>query len=223
LNTSASHLKSAALRPSIYCCSSTPFLAETPGRGSSFPGSQIPAAEPTFPGKVLALADALEAAKIPWAIGGAIALIYYGTPRATSDIDLNIFIAPSDFGRLEVALEPIGVDVAVSTETLERSGQCRVKWGRTPIDLFMANVEFHAAMERKLRRVPFGGSTIKVISPEHLIICKALFNRAKDWPDIEQIVQMMPDLDAEEVVEWLTAMLGPRDERTTRFVALTRA
>lgn len=207
-------------RRSISCFSWTPSLGATPGRSSSSRGSQIPAGEPTFPGKVVALAEALDESKIPWAIGGAIALIYYGTPRATSDIDLNVFIAPSDFGWLTSALEPLGVDVSVDTAALERSGQCRVKWGRTPIDLFMANMEFHQVMRADVRRVPFGDATIRVLSPEHLLICKALFDRPKDWIDIEQVVLTMPELDSAEVSDWLGRLVGKRDQRTRRFRAL---
>ena len=41
------------------------------------------------------IADALEEAGIDYAIGGALAYAYYGIPRATNDIDLNVF--PSSF------------------------------------------------------------------------------------------------------------------------------
>lgn len=179
-------------------------------------------AETTLPGKVVAIADALAAAKIPYAIGGAIALGYYALPRATQDIDLNVFVGTADFDRVAATLAQLGVDVSVDRAALERAGQCRLAWGRTPVDLFMANVEFHDAMAMKVRRMPFGEATVRVLAPEHLIVCKALFNRPKDWPDIEQIVLTMPDLDEGEVIDWLTRMIGADDDRTLRFVSLTR-
>ena len=40
------------------------------------------------------LADALEDNDIEYAIGGALALGYYATPRATVDVDINIFVPP---------------------------------------------------------------------------------------------------------------------------------
>ena len=40
--------------------------------------------------KIVAIGRALEAADIPHAFGGAQALAYYATPRATHDIDLNV-------------------------------------------------------------------------------------------------------------------------------------
>lgn len=38
------------------------------------------------------LADALHAADIPYAIGGALALAVAGVPRGTADVDLNVFV-----------------------------------------------------------------------------------------------------------------------------------
>ena len=48
-----------------------------------------------FDEKIVAIEAALAAANIPHAFGGANALAYYGTPRATADIDLNVVIPSS--------------------------------------------------------------------------------------------------------------------------------
>lgn len=178
--------------------------------------------EPTLPGKVIELAASLDRAKIPHAFGGAIALAYYAAPRATNDIDLNVFLPTADFDQLVAALEALGIDAATDREALERDGQCRITWGRTPIDLFMANVEFHEEMANQTRKQPFAESTIRVLSPEHLMVCKALFDRPKDWIDIEQVVLTMPELKTEEVLAWLCVLAGKRDDRTKRFAKLTQ-
>lgn len=178
--------------------------------------------EPTLPGKVIALAESLEGAKIPYAFGGAIALAYYATPRATIDIDLNVFLPPTDFDRVAGAVESLGVETSINSEALERDGQCRVSWGRTPVDLFMANVEFHQAMAESTRKQPFADATIRVLAPEHLLVCKAMFDRPKDWIDIEQVVLTMPELKSDEVLDWLVALVGKRDVRTKRFAQLLR-
>lgn len=178
--------------------------------------------EPTLPGKVIELTTSLDRAKIPHAFGGAIALAYYAAPRATNDIDLNVFLPTADFDQLVTALETLGIDVATDRKALERDGQCRITWGRTPIDLFMANVELHEEMANQTRKQPFAETTIRVLSPEHLLVCKALFDRPKDWIDIEQVVLTMPELKTEVILDWLGALAGKRDDRTKRFAKLLR-
>ncbi len=80
-------------------------------------------------------------------------------------------------------------------------------------------------MRRARRKEPFAGKTIPVLSPEHLLICKALFNRPKDWLDIEQIVVGVDELDVEEVRSWLDRIVGgddPRRKRVERVLAGAR-
>ena len=48
--------------------------------------------EPGLAAKLVALHDALDEAAIPHAVGGAIALGYYAEPRATIDVDINVFV-----------------------------------------------------------------------------------------------------------------------------------
>jgi hypothetical protein len=52
-----------------------------------------------------------------------------------------------------------------------------------------------------------------VLAPEHLIICKAVFDRAKDWIDIIDVVTATPDLDTAEVRTWLGRIVGLDDHR----------
>ncbi len=61
----------------------------------------------TLPERLVALHRALARRRIPHAFGGAIALAYWTLdPRATSDIDVNVFIPAADAGRLLRALPP---------------------------------------------------------------------------------------------------------------------
>jgi hypothetical protein len=67
--------------------------------------------------------------------------------------------------------------------------------------------------------VPFGDTQIRILAPEHLLVCKAVFKRAKDWIDIDQILVGVPDLDAAEVRTWLERLVGAGDERWRRVDA----
>jgi hypothetical protein len=179
--------------------------------------------EPSLPDKVLAIHANLRDARIGHAFGGALALAYYAEPRATIDIDLNVFVAPERHGAVHAALAPLGVADEVDAAALTRDGQCRWWWGRTPVDLFFAYDELHDAMRRDARTVPFGDATISVLSPEHLTVCKAVFDRPKDWLDIEQILICEADLDVADIGRWLARIAGPADRRTQRLGELAEA
>lgn len=173
--------------------------------------------EPSLPEKIIAIHEQLARAETPHAFGGALALAYYAEPRATIDIDVNVFVAPSDYPAVEQALAALGVGDGVDPEVVQRDGQCRLHWEDTPIDLFFAYDELHEAMRRMIRKEPFGDTTIPVLAPEHLLVCKAVFNRPKDWLDIEQMLVCVDELDTREVRGWLTRIVGADDPRAERF------
>jgi hypothetical protein len=176
--------------------------------------------EPSLPEKVVAVHQTLTEAGLGHAFGGALALAYYAEPRATVDIDLNLFVAATDYSTVAGLLSPLGVDLTVAEAVVERDGQCRVRWGRTPLDLFFAYDPFHEAMDAAARTVPFAKTTIRVLSPEHLIVCKAAFDRPKDWLDIEQILVASDHVDLPETKKWLGRIVGEFDQRSGRFTAL---
>jgi hypothetical protein len=172
--------------------------------------------EPSLPEKITALHHALAGAKIAHAFGGALALAYYAEPRSTIDVDVNVFVSPAEHAAIDTALTPLGVE-PLRERAVQRDGQGRTHWGRTPIDLFFAYDELHAQMRKAIRMVPFGEDRLPILSPEHLLICKALFDRPKDWLDIEQVLICTEDLDLAEVSLWLQRALGADDDRCLRL------
>lgn len=176
-----------------------------------------PEKSPSLPEKVTQIHHALDKAKIPHAIGGALALAYYAEPRATIDVDINVFVSTDRWPEICEALAPLGVDVEVEVENLNRDGQVRLWWARNPVDLFFSYDPFHDAMQRNARKVPFNQETIPILSPEHLAVCKAMFDRPKDWLDIEQILVATDPLDVSEIEDWLERMVGSKNPRIEKL------
>jgi hypothetical protein len=178
---------------------------------------------PTLPERVIALNDALM--HVPHAFGGALALAYYAEPRATVDIDLNVFVPANRYADVAAPLVALGVDAnepkAVAAAT--RDGQTRVMWDETPIDLFFAYDAFHDAAAAARRSVPFAESTIAILAPEHLVVCKVVFSRPRDWVDIDAMIEADVALDAAEVLRWVGRIAGDADPRYQRIASvLTR-
>ena len=172
--------------------------------------------------QLLAVHDGLDAAGIPHAIGGAIALGYCVLePRGTRDVDVNVFVHPSRAREVFAAM-PEGVEVSgLQLEHAERDGQVRLSWGITPIDLFMSVLPFHDRVELHVREVPFEGRTIPVLDCTGLAVFKAMFDRPQDWVDIEAMVEAR-SLDIEDASHWIGEMVG-EDGRIERLKALPAA
>ncbi len=173
--------------------------------------------------QIVAIEQALREADIPHAFGGAQALAYYGSIRATHDIDLNVFVGAEEADRVLHVLGGLGVEVSNPglRVLIDRDEQVRVRWKGTPIDLFFAYDALHrSAMERR-RRVDFYGDPIHVLGPEDLIVFKATFDRSKDWDDIAGMIFACPEpLDHDYVRRWLERIDGPERQRLAHLERL---
>jgi len=177
----------------------------------------------TLAQRVLAIEGALSG--VPHAFGGALALAYYAEPRATIDIDLNVFVPVEQFSEVAVPLIRLGAAASDPSieEVVKRDGQVRVMWDATPIDLFFAYDSFHDAAGAARHSVPFGDGTIPILAADHLMVCKAIFNRPQDWVDVDAMLAAQSDFDAAEVLRWVARIAGDEDPRYNRIAAvLTR-
>lgn len=177
----------------------------------------------TLPEKLLAIHASLDAASLPHAFGGAIALAYWTLdPRGTSDLDVNVFVPAADAGcALDALPGEIGHETA-DVAAIGRDGQTRLWWGETPVDVFFDYVPLHARAAAHRRNVPFEGTEIPVLGPTELAIFKAMFDRTRDWADIEAMLAA-ETLDAAAVREGLVELVGPADERLRKLGAAVAA
>jgi hypothetical protein len=173
--------------------------------------------DPSLDRKIVSLYRTLSEAGIPVAVGGAVAFGFYGEPRMTIDVDLNLFVEAERFEEIARILNPLGVDTGADASEVSERGQVQLSWGRNPVDLFFAYDPFHEAMRTGARKVPFAGERIEILAPEHLIVCKAAFDRPKDWIDIEQMLVAVDQLDRDELFGWLGRVIGSESEGATRI------
>ena len=171
---------------------------------------------------IVELHDALDAAGMAHAFGGALALLWCtGDPRGTVDVDVNVFLPPSAAGAVLAAL-PGGVawgerDLAA----LEEDGQVRVFWDDTPLDVFLSTTDFHDAVELKVRRHPLAGRDLPFLACDDLAVFKAFFDRRKDWADLEAMVRA-GQMDPAIVTATLARFLGEDDRRVAEVWAIVR-
>jgi hypothetical protein len=170
--------------------------------------------------RLLAMHDALSAAGLRHAFGGAIALGYCThAPRVTSDLDVNVFVAPQRAGEV---LDALPEGVARSAEELasaQTDGQVRLWWQDTPIDIFLNAHPFHQEVERGVRIVPFAGTVIPVVGCTTLAVFKSVISRTKDWTDIEEMLAL-GEMNLSDALAWIAQIVGAEDPAVARLRAL---
>lgn len=167
--------------------------------------------------RLLAIHEQLD--PVPHAFGGAIALAYCtGEPRATIDLDINVFLEGALWEKGVSRLPPEVTVTEANRRELSDKGQTRCWWDTTPVDLFFNTHPFHSVAASRVRQVPFAGQLIPVLDCTSLAVFKAFFNRTKDWADLEAMAEA-GQLDVDAVGAFLRELLG-EDERLERLTAL---
>ena len=171
------------------------------------------------------LIDVFEDAQIPYALGGAIAYSTWAEPRATRDIDLNVWLDIEHFEPAFAALERCGVDLdrAAARRGAEERGMFVVYRGEYRIDVFVPSVPFYAEALMRRQRVRLAARDTWVLSPESLVVFKMLFYRPKDLADVARLLDIQgKSFDSTFVRQWLVNMLGEGDERIATWDRLVR-
>ena len=159
--------------------------------------------------RIIAVHEMLESMGLRHQFGGAIALAWYRNPRATIDIDVNITTPPERADPVLGALTHLGVRISeVNRASIRSDGQARLDWDGSFLDVFFATLSLHEEMADRSRKVSFGPALIPILSPEDLIVCKAVFDRPKDWVDIEAMVTWGTEIHSTIVLAWVETLLG---------------
>ena len=186
-------------------------------------------AEPATAAEVArAVADALERHGLPYAIGGAIALGFYAVPRATVDVDVNIFVPPAD--QLPQALRALADAGFVPDEEVTRlqaranaEAQFRGSIGGMRVDVFVPAIPYYAQLASRRRQVALLGRSLWILSPEDLVVLKLMFFRRKDLADVEAVLRdQRHSLDRLFVRRQLIELVGEEDERLAALDAIER-
>lgn len=157
----------------------------------------------------------LEQARLPYAIGGALALGIHGVSRSTQDVDVNVFVK---LDQLETLLEllianGVQVDAAKARSEGETDGVFFCWAGQTRIDVFLPSIDLSWEALRTRVQVVVQGSPTWFLSPELLCCFKLLFFRPKDLVDLERLVESSAVLERGQVRALMVETMGADDER----------
>jgi hypothetical protein len=172
------------------------------------------------------IADALEDANLPYAIGGALALAVAGVPRGTADVDVNVFVAAPQVPETIRTLKSLGVEIddVAAVARAEGEGMFVGRWDGMRIDVFLPSIPFSREAElTRIRVTDATGWSGWFLAAEAVVVFKLLFFRGKDLVDIERLVAVRPELDRAYVRRWIAEMMGEDDERVRKWDEMVRA
>lgn len=142
---------------------------------------------------IAALADALDAVGARWYLFGAQAVLAWGRPRLTADIDVTVRMVPEDPAALARALEERGFRLRVADPADDFVRRTRVlpftfTPAGMPVDVVLGGPGLEDLFLSRAVPVRIGAVTVPVISPEDLVVTKILAGRPKDLEDVRGIL-----------------------------------
>lgn len=137
-----------------------------------------------------AVADALEHAGVPYALGGALAYNLWSIPRATRDVDVNVFVDDAGLPAALTALHAAGVafDDDQAKKGHADGGFFLGYLGRVRVDVFTPSIPFSWEAARTRVQATLDGRTYWYLSAESTAVFKLLFYRGKDLVDLERMI-----------------------------------
>jgi hypothetical protein len=132
---------------------------------------------------------------------GGVAVAVWGEPRVTRDVDLKVLLGRDDADRLLAALSLDYVSLLPDPrEALRRQAMLFVQDAAgARLDLLLADTPYDVLAIQRGRDVEWQpGVTIRVCSPEDLVIYKLISTRLRDHEDAQGVVRRQgSNLDAE--------------------------
>ena len=153
-----------------------------------------------------AIALALDRAGVPYMIFGAQAVLLYGEPRITRDIDVTLGVGPDQPGPVLAVISEMGLRVLVDDpkEFLEQTFVLPAQDASgVRIDFVFSLSQFEQQAIARARIVPLDGVEVRFVSMEDLIVQKIVAGRPRDLDDAKNVIRKNPGFDRAFVEDWL--------------------
>ena len=138
---------------------------------------------------------------------GGVAASLLGKPRLTADVDAVMLVSTDDLPRLvqAAALEGLAPRIADAEAFARRNRVLLLRHQDTGIDVDVSLGMLPFEVEAVERSVLYslGDVSVRLPTPEDLIVFKAVAHRPRDLLDIQAIIASHPDLDRARVEYWM--------------------
>jgi predicted nucleotidyltransferase len=153
------------------------------------------------------IASGLSRGNLPYMIIGGQAVLIYGEPRLTKDIDITLGINIDRLNELlavvkELSLTPLPEDVSVFVQktmvlpVLEKGTGIRV-------DFIFSFTPYEKQAIGRAKRIILSGQEVCFASLEDLILHKMFAGRPRDLEDVRTLILKNPGFDVAYIRRWL--------------------
>jgi hypothetical protein len=153
------------------------------------------------------IASLLSRGKLPYMIIGGQAVLLYGEPRLTKDIDITLGISIDRLNDLlaiaqELSLTPLPDDVPSFVQktmvlpVLDKSTGIRV-------DFIFSFTPYETQAIERAKKIILCGQEVSFASPEDLILHKMFAGRPRDFEDVGTLLLKNPAIDVSYIRRWL--------------------
>jgi len=153
------------------------------------------------------IAGGLKQASIPYMVIGGQAVLLYGEPRLTRDIDVTLGIGVGELARIKKVLPAMGLKILVKNdrEFVERTMvlPTKDKESEIRVDFIFSSSPYERQAIGKARDIKLGRTRVKFASLEDVVIHKVISGRPRDLEDIKSILVKNPRYDSDYISGWL--------------------
>ena len=175
------------------------------------------------------IAQRLDEDKIPYMVIGGQAVLLYGRPRLTRDIDITLGIDADKFALIEEVCRKLKLRILPESPE-DFAAETRVLPAEEPkskirVDFIFSFSEYERQSLERIKLVQMDNYPIRFASREDVIIHKMVAGRAIDEEDIKSILAKNKDsIDMKYIKKWLLELsnIDERKQIMQKFNALLR-
>jgi hypothetical protein len=156
---------------------------------------------------LIKLAKEFDSGSIPYMIIGGQAVLLYGEPRLTKDIDITLGVDIDKLDELLNSIEKIGLlPLPVHIEDfVKKTFVLPAKDIVTSIrvDFIFSKTSYETQAIKNSNKIKIKGSVVRFARLEDVIIHKIFAGRPRDIEDVKSIIIKNPDFDKKYIKKWL--------------------
>lgn len=137
---------------------------------------------------------------------GGIAVGFLGRPRLTEDVDAMFLLSTQDISKFLEAAKNENIEPRIqNADEFARKNRVlllRHSLTETNIDVSLGIMPFEEEMVERGVVQSTATLSVRLPTPEDLIIMKAVAHRPKDLEDIRTIIDKHPELDVDRIRKW---------------------